>query len=85
MASENLNFNLLDNYLAILNQLSRDNKLELIAKLSKSLQEEKPTQSVETTRSFGELFGALKSDKSAEEQIEEIRAARKFDRNIEEL
>ncbi len=82
MPSENLNFSLLDNYLALLNQLSTNHKLELIAKLSKSMQEEKPVQS---TRSFGELFGALKGEKSAEEQIEEIRAARKFTRNIEEL
>ena len=82
MPSENLNFSLLDNYLALLNGLSTNHKLELIAKLSKSMQEEKPVQS---TRSFGELFGALKGDKSAEEQIEEIRAARKFTRNIEEL
>ncbi len=82
MPSENLNFNLLDNYLVLLSQLSTHHKLELIAKLSKSMQEEKPIQS---TRSFGELFGALKGEKSAEEQIEEIRAARKFTRNIEEL
>jgi hypothetical protein len=44
MPSENLNFSLLDNYLALLNGLSTNHKLELIAKLSKSMQEEKPIQ-----------------------------------------
>lgn len=82
MPTNNINFSLLDNYLALLNHLSTNHKLELIAKLSKSMQEEKPLQN---KRSFGELFGALKSDKSAEEQIEELRVARKFTRNIEEL
>ncbi len=55
MPSKNLNFSLLDNYLALLKGLSTNHKLELIAKLSKSMQE-KPIQS---TRSFEELFGAI--------------------------
>ncbi len=73
MNAANIDKNLIDAYLALLNNLSHDSKLELIAKLSLSMKAEKKQDP-----SLKELFGAFVSDKTADEQIEEIRAARVF-------
>jgi hypothetical protein len=73
--------NIIDNYLGLLNNLSPDRKLELISRLSQSLK----SQEKRKEKSIGELFGAFKSDKSAEKIIEEIRQSRTFTRQIEEV
>jgi len=60
---------LTDNYFGLLNGLSKENKLRLIAKLSNSVADEV----VENENVVDKFFGAFKSDKSAEEIIKEIR------------
>lgn len=60
---------LIDNYFGLLNGLSKENKLRLIAKLSNSVADEV----VENENVVDKFFGAFKSDKSAEEIIKEIR------------
>lgn len=73
------NSKILEGYLGLLDSLSPNNKLDLIAKLTESVKTDlKPKKS-----SFRKSFGALKSSKSAEEIIEEIRENRLFNRQIE--
>ncbi len=74
------NISIADYYFDLLRNLSRDNKLDLISKLSQSLKNDK-----EAAPSLDSLFGAYKSDESAEEIIETIRASRISNRNTESL
>lgn len=81
MKTAPIKFNLIDSYLALLNSLSPDNKLELISKLSDTLKSpKKPTR-----KSVGDLYGAFKSTKTAEEIISELKANRSFNRKTEQL
>jgi len=59
---------MIENYYGLLRSLSKENKLKLIAKLSNSIIEEV----VEDETLVNRFFGAFKSDKSAEEIIQEI-------------
>lgn len=70
---------LIDNYYGLLSSLSKENKKKLIAKLSDSIIEE----ATENENLADKFFGALKSEKSAEELIKEIRDSRTFNRTIE--
>ena len=81
MKATDLKFNLIDSYLGLLNNLSPDNKLELISKLSESLKgATKPTD-----KSIGDLYGAFITKKSADEINTELKNSRNFDRKTEEL
>ncbi len=79
MKAADLKFNLIDSYLGLLNNLSVDNKLELISKLSDSLKDSKKS----TDKSIHELYGAFVTTKSAEEIILELKKARSFQRKAE--
>ena len=70
---------LIDNYYGLLSSLSKENKIRLIAKLSNSIIEE----STEDENVVDNFFGAFKSEKSAEELINEIRESRIFNRTVE--
>ncbi len=79
MKSADLKFNLIDSYLGLLNSLSPDSKLELISKLSDSLKGfKKPTR-----KSVGDLYGAFKSKKTADEIISDLKSKRYFNRKTE--
>lgn len=65
---------LIDSYASLFESLSALNKLELIERLSKSLQREKTDKEAE----FYSSFGAFASTKSAEEISADIKASRKF-------
>ena len=70
----------IQNYLWFFKNMSRRTKIELINWLSSSLLEKEDTE----TDDFFDCFGAFISDKSAEQQVEEIRKSRYFeDKNIE--
>lgn len=75
------NIKIIDNYLGLLKNLPPDSKLEIISKLSDSLKSTKKPKS----KSLQSVYGAFKSEKSAEEIIAEIREARTFNRKIEPL
>lgn len=75
----NTNAILIDNYFGLLNSLSRENKIKLIARLSNSIVNEV----LEGENVIDRFFGAFISDKSAEEIIKEIRDSRAFTRTIE--
>ena len=73
------NISLADYYFVFLKNLNHDSKLDLISKLSQSL---KVSESKDDT-TLESLFGAFKSDESAEEIIAELRASRTFNRKTE--
>ena len=81
MASVNQNISIADYYFGFLNNLNSISKLDLISKLSQSLKESDRNQEA----SLQSLFGAYKSDETAEEIIAEIRESRVFNRNTESL
>ena len=75
------NISVADYYFEFLKNLNSESKLDLIARLSQSL---KAGQKKEDA-SLQSLFGAFKSEESAEEIIAAIRASRTFNRNTELL
>ena len=70
---------LIDGYLQLLNNLSPGSKLDLISRLTLSVK----TDFSDKKTSFYQAFGAWKSDKTADEIIEELRNSRMFNRQIE--
>ena len=81
MKAADLKFNLIDSYLGLLKNLSPDNKLELISKLSESLKgPQKPAN-----KSISDLYGAFISEKSADEIITNLKNSRNFSRTTEGL
>jgi hypothetical protein len=68
-------------YFGFLKNLNADSKLDLISKLSQSLKEDETIAEI----SLQSLFGAYKSDETADEIIAGLRASRAFNRNIETL
>lgn len=82
MNASSQNINLVDYYFSFLKNLKHDSKLDLITKLSESL---KTGEEIEQEISLQSLFGAYKSDETAEEIIAELRASRTFNRKTESL
>ena len=74
MISSKQNFSNADFYFGFLKTLDLDSKLDLISKLSLSL---KDVENV-LNKSLQSLFGAYKSEDSAEEIIAELKASRVF-------
>jgi hypothetical protein len=68
---------LVSSYFTLLKSLSPDNKLELIARLSKSM---KTTEKAEEV-SLEALYGSYVSEQSADELVKELKEARNFNRN----
>lgn len=74
-----INTTIIDGYLGLLDNLSTNDKLDLISKLTASIK----TDLTNKKSSFKKAFGAFVSTKSAEEIIEEIRNSRVSTRQIE--
>lgn len=79
MRTAEINTTIVDCYVGLLNNLSTNNKLELISKLTASVKTDLTTKK----SSFKKSFGAFDSKKSAEEIIDEIRNSRSSNRQIE--
>lgn len=79
MTSTETNTTIIDGYVGLLENLSPDNKLDLISKLTESVK----TDLGNKKSTFKKSFGAFESEKTAEEIIEEIRNSRLFTREIE--
>ena len=76
MKAADFKFNLIDNYLGLLKNLSPDSKRELISRLSDSLKgSKKPAD-----KPLGDLFGAFISNQSADEIMIDLKASRNFNR-----
>lgn len=81
MNKADINTKLIDSYLSLLKNMSAQNKLDLISKLTKSVKtdvEQKKTK-------FYNSFGGWDEAESAEELIDSIKGSRKFNRTIEEF
>jgi len=85
MKVANLKFNLIDSYLGLLENLSPDNKLELISKLSDSLKSSKKQTEKNSDKSLDDLCGAFIFDKSSDDLISDLKNSRNFNRNITEF
>jgi GTP cyclohydrolase III len=81
MKAQEINTTIVDGYIGLLDNLSPNDKLEIISKLTDSVR----TDLKNKVSSFKKAFGAFDSEKSAEEIIEEIRSSRTFTRKIESL
>jgi len=79
MKAIDINTTLVEGYLRMLENLSLDNKLDLISKLSLSVKADMGDKK----KSFFKAFGAWDSEQTAEEIISEIISSRTFDRKIE--
>ena len=75
------NTNLVDSYYVLLKNLSPDNKLELIVRLSKSMTSTKKTKD----NSWKSLFGALVLDQPVDDFVEGLKKDRQFNRKSVEL
>ncbi|WP_162417375.1 hypothetical protein [Cyclobacterium roseum] len=71
-----------ENIFRMVKNLSADVKLEIISKITNSL---KGAKKEVKDDSWKKLFGAWESEESAEEIIEEIRASRHTNRQVEDL
>jgi len=79
MRTSEINTTIVDGYVGLLDNLSTNNKLDLISKLTASVK----TDLTNKKSSFKKAFGAFDSKKSAEEIIEEIRNSRVSTRQTE--
>ncbi len=76
--SEN-NTTIVDGYAGLLDNLSTNSKLDLIARLTASVK----TDLKSRKSSFKKAFGAFDSKKTANQIIEEIRSSRVFNKKLE--
>jgi len=76
MKTADINTDLIESYYAFLKNLSADSKLELIARLSRSMKDSTKVKA----GSLKSLYGAFISEQSADELIDDIRKARNFKR-----
>lgn len=79
MKTADINTSLIDSYFTLLKSLSPNNKLELIARLSKSM---KTTKKEKEDTSWEALFGSweLDGNQTADEFVEELKKDRNFSR-----
>jgi len=73
-----------NSYLGLLQGLSREDKINLVAGLINDIAQ-KPEKIKKKRDVINRFFGAFQSDKSAEDMITEIRESRNFNRIIESL
>jgi hypothetical protein len=78
MKAIDINTTLIDGYLRLLDNLSPNNKLDLISKLTLTVK----TDITDKKKSFYKAFGAWESKQSADEIINDIRNSRTFNREI---
>lgn len=72
----------MDTIRLMIDHLSQDEKLQLIALLTESLRNKKRPRKRKKT-DISEFYGILKDDKLAEQWIEDIRSSRVFNRKLE--
>jgi hypothetical protein len=72
------NEDLLENYLGLLNGLSKESKLKLVESLNFDIKNNTATKN----DWIDKLYGSFVSDKPVETMISEIRSGRRFNREI---
>lgn len=78
METIDINTTLIEGYLRLLNNLSPDNKLDLISKLTLSIK----SDIADRKSSFYKAFGEWESELSADEIIDGIYKSRTFNRQV---
>lgn len=81
MKTTDINTKLIDSYIALLENMSLENKLNLISKLTKSTKDDSKQQYSD----FYKAFGEWDKHESAEELIATIKDSRTFSRTVEEF
>ncbi|MDR0413964.1 MAG: hypothetical protein LBH84_00925 [Prevotellaceae bacterium] len=81
MKTADINTSLVDCHYTLLKNLSANNKLELIARLSKSMKTAKKAKD----NSWKSLFGALVLDQSVDDFVSELKKDRKFSRKCSSI
>jgi len=81
MNTADINTKLIESYLSLLKNMSTQNKLDLISKLTNTVK----TDIAEEKTEFYKAFGGWDEHESAEELIETIKESRTFNRTIEEF
>lgn len=81
MKAVDINTTLIEGYLRLLDNLSPNNKLDLISKLSLTVK----ADLTDKKKSFHKAFGAWESKQSANEIINDIRSSRTFNRKVEKF
>jgi len=81
MNTADLNTKLIDSYISLLKNMSAENKLDLISKLTKTVK----TDIDREKTNFYKAFGGWDENESAKELIEMIKGSRTFNRTIEEF
>ena len=81
MKTSEINTTIVEGYIGLLDNLSANDKLDLISKLTISVK----TDLTNRKSSFRKAFGAFDSKKTAEQIISEIRDSRVSTRQIESL
>jgi adenosine deaminase len=73
-----------EDYFALIENLPVDDKIELIAKISHSILENKKQEEQSKNEILTETYGCFQTEKSADEIIDEIYQSRRFiDKNFE--
>jgi len=81
MNTADINTKLIESYLSLLKNMSTQNKLDLISKLTNTVK----TDIAQEKTEFYKAFGGWDKHESAEELIETIKESRTFNRTIEEF
>ena len=81
MNTAEINTKLIESYLSLLKNMSAQNKLDLISKLTNTVK----TDIAQEKTEFYKAFGGWDENESAEELIEKIKESRKFNRTIEQF
>jgi hypothetical protein len=81
MNTADINTKLIDSYIHLLKNMSAQNKLDLISRLTHAVK----TDLVQEKTDFYKAFGGWDKNESAEDLIETIKESRTFNRSIEEF
>ena len=81
MNTADINTKLIDSYISLLKNMSAQNKLDLISKLTNTVKADIKKEKT----NFYKAFGSWDEKESAEELIETIKGSRTFNRTIEEF
>jgi hypothetical protein len=81
MNTADINSKLIDSYLSLLKNMSVENKLDLISKLTKTVK----TEIEQDQPDFYKSFGGWDKNESAEDLISTINGARNINRKLDEF
>ncbi len=81
MKAIDIDTSIIDGYLKLLDNLSPENKLDLISRLTLTIK----ADIIDRKNNFKKSFGAFDSKLSADDIIEDLKVNRNFNRKIESL